>query len=377
MKRLLILIISLSLLLFAAQCSNSGEGKDDGGKQKSSEKADKNDKQRAGKKENQGEEDKDEKKTDAIPVQVIAPAVGDISSFLLFSSNIDSEKVVDIYPMTYGIIRKIYFDEGQHVKKDAVLALLDDREALINEQKAGINYRNLQSEFARKKELHERNMLSKEEFERFKFNLETAQLDWKQKKLMLSYTRITTPISGVVTMRHIKEGNKINTSQLAFSVVEDKEKIAVVNIPEQEKNALFLKQKAVVFSGSQQVPGSVKRISPAIDPESGTFKVTVDVSDKEGIFAVGQFVNVKIIKKVHKDAILVTKDAIVYEGGKVFVFVVNKENKAMKKSVKLGFEEGNRVEVLEGLDPNEQVVTAGKSSLQNDTLVKIVKPVIG
>ena len=312
---------------------------------------------------------------EAVPVQVTRPTIGDISSFLLFSSNIDSEEVVDVYPMTTGIIEKINFDEGQHVEKGDVLAVLDDREASLNEQKANIQYQKLTAEFERQQEIFQRQMLSKEDFEKLKFNLETAKLEWQQTRLLLSYTRITSPITGVVTRRQIKVGNRINTSQLAFSVVQDKEKIAVVNVPEQEKKEVYQNQEAVVFSGSQEVPGSVKRISPAIDPESGTFKVTVAVNDKKGIFAVGQFVNVKIIKKVHQDVVLLTKDALVYEGGNVFIFVVNKNNEALKKPIKLGFEDGSRVEVKEGLAENEQVVTSGKNSLKNKTLVRIIESV--
>jgi RND family efflux transporter MFP subunit len=372
-KRVILIVISLTVLITAVQCGKRGsQDSKPAEKKTSAEKADKKQPGEKGK-----EKDKDKKETEAVPVQVVSPKRGDISSFLLFSSNIDSEKVVDIYPRTYGIIEKINFDEGQSVKKGDVLAVLDDREASINEKKADINCKNLMNEFERQKEIFERQMLSREEFEKLRFNLETAKLDWEQKKLLLSYTRITTPISGVVTKRLIKVGNRINTSMLAFTVVQDKEKIAVVNIPEQEKNALFIKQRARIYSGSDQAAGSVKRISPAIDPESGTFKVTVDIDDKEGIFAVGQFVNVKIIKKVHKNAILLTKDAIVYEGGKAFVFVINKDNEAVKKMIETDFDEGNVIEVTKGLEENERVVTAGKSSLKNKTLVKIIEPVVG
>ncbi|NIM15287.1 MAG: efflux RND transporter periplasmic adaptor subunit [Candidatus Aminicenantes bacterium] len=369
MKRLFVLVISVAVILLIAlsvQCQGPSQ----------QEKADKKKTAAAEDKKTGKDEKAEEKDTDAVPVQVVAPTIGDISSFLLFSSNIDSEKVVDIFPMTTGIIEKINFDEGQHVETGAVLAVLDEREASINERKAEINHKKLKAEFERQKEIFERQMISKEEYERLRFNMENAKLEWEHTKLLLSYTRITSPIDGVVTKRYIKVGNKINTSQMAFSVVQDKEKIAVVNIPEQEKDAVFIKQKALIFSGAKNVTGSVKRMSPAIDPESGTFKVTVGVNDKKGVFAVGQFVNVKIIKKVHKNVVLLTKDALVYEGGKIFVFVVNEKNEALKKQVKLGFEEGNQAEIVEGLAEKERVVTAGKSSLKNKTLVKIVEPVI-
>ena len=375
MKKLIFAIILTVLLFAAGNCGRpeTSDTKENEKKDTNAEDVKKEKEDNTGKKEEKKK--KEDKDTDAVPVQVITPHYGDISSFLLFSSNVDAEKIVDIYPMASGIIEKINRDEGDHVKKDDVLAVLDEREAVINEKRAHINYEQLKMEFERLKAIFEKQMISKDEHEKLKYRVQTAKLDWEHFQLLLSYTRITSPISGVVTKRYIKAGNKINTSQLAFSVVQDKEKIAVVNIPEQEFGQLFTKQNVVIIAGPKQVKGFVKRISPAIDPDSGTFKVTVGVKDNKNILAVGQFINVRIIKKVHKNVILLTKDALLYEGGKVFVFMVNKENKALKKQVKLGFEEGNIAEVTEGLKGKEKVVTAGKSSLKNDTLVKVVEPI--
>lgn len=369
MQKLVSLLFAAVLMVFLSNCGGSNKPGSEGKTNKETTVRGKNP-DRVKKGINGNEED-----TDAVPVQVISPTRGDISSFILFSSNVDSEKVVDVYPLTSGIIEKINYDEGDPVKKGDVLAVLDDREAVINEQKARINYEKMRMEFGRQKEIYEKQMLSKEEFERFKFNLETARLDWEHNRLLLSYTRIKTPITGVVSRRYIKAGNKINTTQMAFSVVNTREKIAVVNIPEQEKGFVFLNQKCIISSGKEQVPGLVKRISPAIDPDTGTFKVTVNISDTKNVFSVGQFVNVKIIKKVHENVVLLTKDALLYEGGKVYVFVVGQGNTAFKKPVTLGFEEGNTVEITEGVTENQKVVTAGKSTLKNDTVVKIVEPV--
>ncbi len=370
-KRLIIAIISASLLLIAVNCGKPAASETE----KKDTKAAKAEKDpQSGQTEREGEDK--EKDTEAVPVQVTNPYQGDISSFLLFSSNVDAEKIVNIYPMTTGIIEEILRDEGDQVKKGDILAVLDDREAVINEKRAHINYQQLKAEYERQKTIFEKQMISKEEHERLRYRVETAKLDWEHNKLLLSYTRITTPIPGVVSKRYIKVGNRINTAQLAFSVVQIKEKIAVVNIPGQEREHIYLDQKSVIIAGPKEINGTVKRISPAIDPESGTFKVTVEISDHKNLLAVGQFVNVKIIKKVHKNVVLLTKDALIYDGGKTFVFVVDEENKAFKKMIRTGFEEKNVVEVTEGLTAGEKVVTAGKNSIKNKTLVKIVEPVI-
>ena len=369
MKRFVFALIIAGLLFIAVNCGKPGPGEEKKDPETKTTKTEDGEKKTDEKK-------TDEKKTDAVPVQVVNPHHGDISSSLLFSSNVDTEKIVDIYPMTMGIIEEIRRDEGDKVNKGDILAVLDDREAVINEQRAQINYEQLKAELERQKAIFEKQMISKDEHEKLKFRVQTAKLDWEQSKLLLSYTRITSPISGVVSRRFIKVGNKINTAQLAFSVVDPREKIAVVNIPAQERKHIYMKQKCVILASPDEVDATVKRISPAIDPESGTFKVTVDISDRENHLAVGQFVNVKVIKKIHKNVVLLTKDALVYDGGKIFVFLVDAENKASKKMVSTGFEEKNIVEITDGLTGDEKVVTAGKNSIKHDTLVKIVEPVI-
>ena len=376
-KVYLILAIVLSLFYFTG-CSGNDSQKSDT-KKKDQEKSDvkKEKSEKEDGKKDKGKKGKDKKEdTDTIPVSVQSPERGDINSFLLFSSNIDTDKMVDIYPMTSGIIEKIVLDEGDRVSKGTVLAVLDDREASINEQKAKITYEQQKAEYERQKEIFEKELISKEEYERLRFSYEQSRLDWQQKKLLLSYTRISSPISGLISKRHIKTGNKINTNQLAFSVVYTKEKIAVVNIPEQEKDQIFLNQKAIISSGKKVMNGYIKRISPAIDPESGTFKTTIEVRDAANIMFIGQFVNVKIIKKVHKDVILVTKDVLMFEGDRVFVFIINKENIALKKEVKTGFDDGSKVEIVKGLEVSDKLVSAGKSSLKNDSKVKIIEPII-
>lgn len=366
MKRLTAILLTLFISLTAVRCGRPG-GDSASGKDNTPKTAD--NKTPGGK----GDNAKD---TEAIPVQVIKPYKGDISSFLLFSSNIDTEQIVDVYPMTTGIIQNIVRDEGDFVNKGDILASLDDREQVLNEKRAQINYEQLKMELERQQTIFEKQMLSKEEFERTRFRTETARLDWETSKLLLSYTRITSPISGVVSRRHIKAGNKISPAQLSFSVVQIQQKIVAVNIPGQELKNLFIKQLAEIIEGDRTVIGAVKRISPAIDPQSGTFKVTVEVNDPKNTLAIGQFVNVKIVKDIHKNVTLISKDALVYEGGKIFAFVITKDNKAIKKMVAIGFEDKQTVEVTEGLTEEDQVVTAGKSSLKNDTLVKIVEPVV-
>src|SRR4030042_3274255 len=117
MKRLISTIAILFFIGFFINWGGSGPAKTDREKQAG---------QQRGRKPETKKDQKKETDTEAVPVQVVNPYSGDISSFILFSSNIDSEKMVDIYPMTSGIIEKINHDEGDSVNKGDVLAILDD-----------------------------------------------------------------------------------------------------------------------------------------------------------------------------------------------------------------------------------------------------------
>lgn len=307
-----------------------------------------------------------------LPVSAITTERGDIDSSMVFSSNVDSEKQVKIYPMSGGILEEIVRDEGDRVRKGDVLARLDDREAQLDEEKSRLNYEQLAAELKRQKELFEKNMISEDAFEKLRFSTETARLDWQTRKLLLSYTRITTPIDGLVGRREIKIGNKVNTSDLAFTVIDTQEKIAVVHVPEQDRKDIQIGQKAFLSASGVDVPAKVKRFSPAVDPDSGTVKVTVAADDSGNKLAIGQFVNVRLIRSVHQNALLVNKEALVYEGGKVFVFRLDEADTVTKLEIKTDFESGAKVEVVDGLRDGDRVVTAGKSSVKNGDKVRVI-----
>lgn len=309
---------------------------------------------------------------EALPVSVISTERGDIDSVMIFSSNVDSEQQVKVYPMAGGILEEIKKDEGDRVRKGDILARLDDREATLNEEKARLNYDQLAAELKRQTELFEKNMISEDAFEKQKFSTENARLDWQTKKLQLSYTRITTPIDGMVGRREIKVGNRINVSDLAFTVIGIEEKIVVVHVPEQNRQDIQIGQKAVLSAPGVDIPARVKRFSPAVDPESGTVKVTVSATDPDNRLAIGQFVNVRLIRSVHQNALLISKEALVFEGGKIFVFKMNPDQTVTKVEIKTDFESGFKAEIVSGLTDGDQVVTAGKSSIKSGDKVRVI-----
>jgi len=318
--------------------------------------------------------DEDEQKIDAIPVEVTTIKLGTISDYILLSTNLETEKMTDIYSRVQGIVDKIYVQEGDKVRKNQVLLELEGEEYRLAEKRAHLNYLQQESDFKRFKSMYEKDLLSKEEFEKARFATEGLKVDWEQAQLNFSYTKIKSPISGVVGDRVIKIGDRIQPTNKLFNVINTDEMIAVVYTPEKELGNLRKNQTAYISSDNisdKRFTGWIKRVSPVVDPQSGTFKVTIGVKNVDNQLRAGMFVNAHIVIDTHEKSVLIPKTAIVYENEMMNVFVV-RDSIAHKIALKVGFQDHEKVESLAEVEEGDKVIVVGQAGLKDQTKVKIV-----
>lgn len=325
---------------------------------------------------------KDKKKTDKddkneenlIPVETTTAGKGDISSFILLSSNLETEKMTDIYARVQGLVEEIYAEEGDYVEKNKVLMKLEADEYALAEAKAKVDYELEQNLYERKQAMFDKQLLSKEEFETARFGIEAKKILWQQAKLNLDYTRITSPISGVIGERLKRPGDRIQPTDKLFTVINNEEMIAVVHVPEREIGTLKKGQKAFITSEhlkNEEFSGWIKRVSPVVDPQSGTFKVTIGIRNENNRLRPGMFVNTHIITATHQNTVLIPKTALVYENENVHVFVV-RDSVAHKVKLDLGFQDYEKVESLSQIEPGEKIIVVGQFGLKDQTRVNIV-----
>ncbi len=369
----LILIMTLFLIVqFNYSCGGgNAQNEDSAGSDSTSTDSSNVEKKKDGKPD---QENKEEAKADLIPVEVTTIKRGLMSDFILLSANLETEKMADIYSRVQGLVDNISAEEGDVVKKGQVLMTLEADEYVLAEEKARLNYLSQKSDFDRLEAMHKQDLLSIEEFEKAKYALQGLEVDWKQAKLNLSYTRITTPIAGVVGDRSRKQGDRIQPTDKLFTVINTSEMIAVVYAPEKELGNVVKNQSAYITSdhlAGKRYEGWIKRVSPVIDPQSGTFKITIGVKNKKNILRAGMFVNTHIITAIHENAVLIPKTAIVYENEQMNVFVV-KDSIANKVILKVGFQDHEKVESLEGIEEGDQIIVVGQAGLKDKTKVRIV-----
>ena len=328
----------------------------------------------------EGGEKKDEKKKkvlEGVPVKVSPVAQGRISSHLLYSTTVETEETVDVYARTAGLVRRVLAEEGDWVEAGQVLVELVDDDMKLAEAESSVNYRKLESQFQRKKEMFSRELVAKEDYERQKFDLEQARIGWERSKLALAHASVQSPAKGVVAERLVKLGDRIGPSNKLFGLVDMENLIARVHVPGREAGRLEVGQPAKLttdFLPDSTFTGQIKRISPVVDPGSGTFKVTLEVLNRGHKLKPGMFANAHIVTETHEAAVLVPKRAVVYDDGLPHVFVVEDSTATrVQLTVAEGFQDSEHIEVLSGVTKGEKIVVVGQSGLKDRAKIRIIE----
>ena len=310
-----------------------------------------------------------------VPVETAPVVRGPISAFLQFNTTLETEAMVDIYPQTTGQVEALLVEEATIVKAGDPLLKIEDTELRIDADESRANYEQLKRNFSRSEELYASNLINKQDHENQNYQLEQARLRHERAALRHSYTTVRAPFDGVIATREAQVGARVATGTKLFSMVKLDEIVGRVFVPGRYLPVVALDQPAVVtseFLADRVFKGWVKRISPVIDPKSGTFKVTVGVrGDKPAELPPGLIVSVRIVTDTRPEAVLVPKRAIVYEGGERYFFTVANEI-ATKRKLQAGYEDPQNIEATAGVEPGAQVIVVGHAGLKDGAAVRPV-----
>ena len=315
--------------------------------------------------------------TAAIPVQVEIPSRGEMLSLYSGTAPLQADQEAAVVAKVAGEVREILFEEGDRVRAGQVLARLDGDRLRFEVQQSEANLRKLEREYKRNVELFERKLVASVSVENVRYEMEALKAAYDLARLNLGYTEIRAPIAGVVSKRHIKVGNTISVNDRTFEITDLEPLIAEVHIPEREFARLEAGQAAgiaVDALSSKRFTGHVDRISPTMDPATGTFKATIEVSDPNGQLKPGMFARVGIVLERRTEALRIPRGAIVDAQGAPTVFVA-KGDKAEQRTIQTGLTNGGLVEVTGGLDGSERIVIVGQNGLKSGSTIRLIEEI--
>jgi membrane fusion protein (multidrug efflux system) len=310
----------------------------------------------------------------AVPVEVQPLRRAEMVAVYSGTAPIEAHEEAEVVAKVGGEVRQIFVEEGDAVRAGQVMARLDGDRLRLEVAQTEANLRKLERDYNRQLELSQKGLVAKGTAENAKFDLDALRAAYDRARLELSYTEIRAPIDGVVSARHIKVGNTIAPNDPSFRVTNLDPLLAYVHIPEKEFRKLAPQQTADVVVdalGGERFQGTISRISPTVDPKTGTFRARVEVLDPTRRLKPGMFARVNIVYERRAEALQLPRAAIVDADGEQSVFVV-KDAKAEQRRVSTGLVNNGWIEVVEGLDGSEQVVVVGQGGLKTGTAVKVV-----
>jgi membrane fusion protein (multidrug efflux system) len=316
----------------------------------------------------------DEEKETAVPVETQPLKRAEMVAVYSGTAPIEAHEEAVVVAKVGGEVRQIYVEEGDAVQPGQILARLDGDRLRLTLAQTDANLRKLERDYKRTLELADKGLVPKSTAENTKFDLDALRAGYESARLELNYTEIRAPIRGVISLRNIKVGNTIGPNDPTFTVTDLDPLVAYVHVPEKEFRKIAPGQNAEVVVdalGGERFVGTISRISPTVDPQTGTFRARVEVPDTSRRLKPGMFARVNIVYERRQDALQLPRSAILDADGAQSVFVVA-DGKAEQRTIRTGLSNGGWIEVLEGLQGTEQVVTVGQAGLKTGTLVKVV-----
>ena len=321
-----------------------------------------------------GEPQEEEEEVAPVPVETTTPIRGDVYAVYSGTAPIEAFAEADVIAKVEGEVEEILFEEGDEVEEGQVLARLDgDRLRLeLNESRARLN--KMRRDFERNKELREKGLLSEGDFEKLRFDLEALEASNNLASLELDYTQIRAPIAGVISQRYIKVGTTIRIGEPAFRVTSFDPLVAYLHVPEREYRQIKAEQPVVIdidALAGQRIMAAVTRVSPIVDPQTGTFKITIEIRDEERRIKPGMFGRMSIVYDRHENVLQLPRSAIVEDRGEQTVFVVE-DGKAVRRTVETGYGQDGFVEITTGIEETDEVITVGQVGLKPDAEVTVI-----
>ncbi len=361
-------------------------------------------------------QDDDADAGDPTPVRTVAAVRGSVDSHINATANLRALRSVTILSHSVGVVTRMAVEEGDFVRKGQLLCQLDDRELQVDlelaRQKlaqtrvqlesAQIAREKIQSQIAAKAIELQRNVdalaeglvsdtdvdlirnlvaeLGHDEraqeatVRESEFRVEELIAEIAKVEYHIEEARVIAPFAGTIVERLVDLGQSVTPTDSIFRLASFSPIYADVFLSEVDSRAVKPGQLASIQLdiGATAVEGRIVRISPVVDEETGTVKVTAEIQSPTAQFRPGAFVRVSINTDTVDDAVLIPKAAVVERDGETFVFITEDET-AHRIVVQLGYENGASVEVRSGINSGDLVVVAGQGALSEGDKVELIE----
>ncbi|MBZ4194223.1 MAG: efflux RND transporter periplasmic adaptor subunit [Candidatus Contendobacter sp.] len=309
-----------------------------------------------------------------VPVQVAAVETATMIETASFIGSLVPWRQVDIVSANMGNVTAIYVTEGQKIAQGDPLFLLDDRVAKSDLQSARAQFQNVERDFKRTQELAQTNIVSKSQMDKATSDYATAQANLNSAQTKLDLLTLRAPFAGVIGILKISIGAFALPGMKKLVSLEDNSRLYVdLRVPQQLLPRLRIGQPFTFTSDAlskQRFKGEIKFIDASVDGKTRAVDIRGMVSNPDGKMVGDLAVRVDLQMAVHENAVVAPAAALIptLEGNDIYRVV---EGRVHRIAVKVGALLDGRAEILQGVQPGDQVVTVGQFALEDGMAVSI------
>ena len=273
-----------------------------------------------------------------------------------------------------GQVEQLNVDEGSKVKAGDLIALID-AEALRTEFEASqVQFEEAKKSYDRLEQLFKLKNVTENDLDKARTGFRVAESRFKVAKIMLDKSEVRSPVDGEVNQKEVEPGEFLNRGQpICEIVILDPLKL-VVSVPEKDIGSIREGMEAVVSLdsvGLKDLAGRVHQIALTGDEKTNTFPVEVEIRNAERTLKPGMIGRATFIKKRLENVVAMPLFAVVTRNERHLAFVVEGQ-KARMREVTLGVVDGDQVQIVDGIQPGDQVIVEGGRDLDDGAEIEIL-----
>lgn len=274
-----------------------------------------------------------------------------------------------------GRVVRVFVEEGSQVSAGQVLATVQVDKLNVNIANAQASYDNAQQNLQRFESAYKTGGVTLQQLDQAKLQFETSKNNLTTSKITASDATIKTSVSGIVNSRKIEPGSYVNVGTAAFDIVNVSSLKLRVNVDEKNVVDLRVGQSVTVTASvypNQTFTGKITFIAPKADG-SLNFPVEIEVPNGNNTLRAGMYGTAIFgSKNASTEILIIPRTAFVGSVADNKVFVV-KNGKSVETKVVSGRNFGNNIEIISGINPNDQVIISGQINLLDQTAIEVIK----
>jgi membrane fusion protein (multidrug efflux system) len=314
----------------------------------------------------------------AVAVETATVATARLQEDVVAIGTLRSNESVVVRPEISGRISEIGFTEGSPVQRGQLLIALDSSVYAAELQQAKANLALAETNYKRTTDLEREKFVSATAKDQSLNALRVGQANVALAEARLAKTQIRAPFDGVIGIRQVSVGDYVKEGQDLVSL----EDIAALKVDFRLPEVMLtdLKRGQTVEVASDAMPNrtyaaTLEAIDPLVDQNGRAVILRARLKNTEGQLRPGMFVRTRLILEERANALTVPEEALMPSGADQYVYKVV-DGKVTRVQVKTGLRRGSQVEVTQGLQAGDVVVTAGQIKLREGAAVRIGAPAV-